>query len=336
MQAVMVDGLVYVSDTEPGIRRHRRGTGFSYRMPDGKAVSDATIRKRIAALGLPPAYEKVWICLDERGHLQATGYDQRGRKQYRYHRDWQAARSLDKFGQLVAFGEVLPGLRRRVRKLLDGEPGQIETTLAALLTLLDEEHLRVGNAAYAAENRTYGATTLLKKHLRLGDGFVGLSFVAKGGKRVRRILKNPRLHRLLEATADLPGRHLFAWRDEAGFVHPVDSGRLNAFLAEQTGLGISAKTFRTWGGSVAAFSEARRIIAAGDRPSVKAISEAAAEVLHNTPAISRSSYIHPGILSLADRAVFNDALAEQVLKANVRGDLRADEGRMLDFLARSG
>ncbi|WP_377293762.1 DNA topoisomerase IB [Rhizobium sp. SG2393] len=333
MKTTVADGLVYVSDTEPGIRRLRRGKNFSYRLPDGKTVTDPDLKKRILSLGLPPAYENVWICLDERGHLQATGLDARGRKQYRYHRDWQAARSLDKFGQLVAFGEVLPGLRRRVRTLLEGEPGRIETTLAALLTLLDEEHLRVGNAAYAAENRTYGATTLLKKHLRLGEGFVGLSFVAKGGKRVRRILKNPRLHRLLEATADLPGRHLFVWRDEEGGVHPVDSGRLNTFLNEQTGLDVSAKTFRTWGGSVAAFSEARRIIATGERPSVKAISEAAAEALHNTPAISRSSYIHPGILALADRSAFDDKVAETVLKARTRGDLRADEGRMLHFLA---
>ncbi len=173
MQVKTADGLVYVSDTEPGIRRHRRGKGFSYRMPDGKAVVDVALKQRILSLGLPPAYDNVWICLDERGHLQATGFDQRGRKQYRYHRDWQSARSLDKFGQLLAFGEVLPGLRRKVRRLLEGEPGQVETTLAALLTLLDEEHLRVGNAAYAAENRTYGATTLLKKHLRLGDGFRG-------------------------------------------------------------------------------------------------------------------------------------------------------------------
>jgi DNA topoisomerase-1 len=191
-------GLVYVSDSEPGIRRQRAGRSFCYRLPDGSLVRDAALKARIAALGLPPAYENVWICLEENGHLQATGYDARGRKQYRYHPDWQALKSGDKFDQLIAFGRALPKLRRAVRRDLDGAPGTVDTMLAAITVLLDEAQLRVGNRAYAVENKTYGATTLLKRHVSLGDGRIELRFAAKGGKRVRRTLRHPRLQRLLE------------------------------------------------------------------------------------------------------------------------------------------
>ena len=323
-------GLVYVSDSEPGIRRQRAGRSFCYRLPDGSLVRDAAVKARIASLGLPPAYENVWICLDGRGHLQATGYDARGRKQYRYHPAWQALKSGDKFDQLIAFGRALPKIRRTVRRDLDGAPGTVDTMLAAITVLLDEAHLRVGNRAYAEENKTYGATTLLKRHVSLTDGCIALRFTAKGGKRVRRTLKHPRLQRLLETCADLPGRQLFVWRDEADLVRPIDSGRLNAYLAEISDVAISAKTFRTWAGSLAAFSMARRAIEAGGRPTIKGMAAAAAEILHNTPAISRSSYIHPDIIALAEtpetlpRALSRPSLA-------IAG-LRAEEERLLRFL----
>ena len=323
-------GLVYVSDSEPGIRRQRAGRSFCYRLPDGSLVRDPALKARIRALGLPPAYENVWICLKENGHLQATGYDARGRKQYRYHPDWQTLKSGDKFDQLIAFARVLPKLRRTVRRDLDGSAGEVDTMLAAITVLLDQAQLRVGNRAYAIENQTYGATTLLKRHVSLSEGQIELRFSAKGGKRVRRTLKHPRLQRLLEDCADLPGRQLFVWRDEGDLVRPIDSGRLNAYLADISGIAVSAKTFRTWAGSLAAFALARQAIHEGGQPTIKGMAEAAAEVLHNTPAISRSSYIHPDVIALAEAPdVLSLALRRPPL--NIPG-LRAEEERLLRFL----
>ncbi|MFL5015058.1 MAG: DNA topoisomerase IB, partial [Rhizobium sp.] len=203
----------------------------------------------------------------------------------------------------------------------------VNGVLAALTTLLDEAHLRVGNQAYVRENGTYGATTLLKRHLKIVAGQIELKFRAKGGKRVQRSLKHPRLQKILEEIADLPGRQLFVWKDESGTLKPIDSGRLNAYLAEISGVPISAKTFRTWAGSLAAFGVARETIAGGGRPTVKQMSEAAAETLHNTPAISRSSYIHPAIIALAG----NDHPLTESGNEPLRG-LRAEENRLLDFL----
>jgi len=322
-------GLIYVSDTEPGIRRVRKGKGFSYTLPDGKTLADEIQRARIHALGLPPAYKNVWICIDENGHLQATGFDVRGRKQYRYHKDWQAFRSTGKFHQLIEFGNALPKIRRTVLRHLDTGAEDINGVLAALTILLDEAHLRVGNQAYVKENDTYGATTLLKRHLKIVDGRIELKFRAKGGKRVQRSLRHPRLQKILEEIADLPGRQLFVWKDETGALKPIDSGRLNAYLAEISGIAISAKTFRTWAGSLAAFGAACGAISEGRRPTVKEMSEAAAEVLHNTPAISRSSYIHPAIIALSAK----DEMLEEGGTEPPRG-LRAAESRMLDFLTR--
>ncbi|EJB01293.1 topoisomerase IB [Rhizobium leguminosarum bv. trifolii WSM597] len=327
-EAITELGLVYVSDAEPGIRRRRKGKGFSYIMPDGTTLADELQRARIGALGLPPAYENVWICLYDNGHLQATGIDARGRKQYRYHKDWQSFRSAGKFHQLIEFGRALPKIRRTVLRHLDTGTEDIDGVLAALTTLLDEAHLRVGNQAYVRENGTYGATTLLKRHLKIVDGQIELKFRAKGGKRVQRSLKHPRLQKILEEIADLPGRQLFVWKDESGALKPIDSGRLNAYLAEISGIPISAKTFRTWAGSLAAFGAARETIVGGGRPTVKQMSEAAAEALHNTPAISRSSYIHPAIIALAGN---DHPLIESA--EPLRG-LRAEENRLLDFLTR--
>ncbi|MEY9779604.1 DNA topoisomerase IB [Sinorhizobium fredii] len=328
------NGLVYVSDTEPGIRRQRSGKGFIYRLPDGSILTDPAIRARIASLGLPPAYENVWICLDENGHLQATGYDTRGRKQYRYHAEWQALRSGDKFAQLLPFGKALPRIRRMIRRHMEGGTDDARTVLAALVALLDEVHLRTGSPAYVQANSTYGATTLLKRHLRLLDGCIELRFAAKGGKRVQRRLRRPKLQRLLEDIADLPGRQLFVWRDDNDILRPVESGRLNRYLAEVAGFSVSAKTFRTWAGSVAAFAAAREAMEKGERPTVRKMCEAAAEVLCNTPAICRKSYIHPDIIGLADTACA--ATAKQLRRrGRAKPELRVEEARLLTFLGRA-
>ena len=330
-------GLTYVSDTEPGILRKRQGKGFCYRLPDGSLLKDSLEKQRIKLLGLPPAYENVWICLDDKGHLQATGYDSRGRKQYRYHADWQMFRSELKYHQLTDFAKALPRIRRRVARDLAGGAEHRDGVLAALVTLLDATHLRIGNKAYARENRTYGATTLLKRHLSLNGDKIELSFVAKGGQKVKHSLRHPHLQRILEEIADLPGRALFSWREEDGTLRSVDSGRLNAYLSEISGCEISAKTFRTWGGSLAAYSLAFQTVKQGALPSIKSLCGAAAEALHNTPAVCRSSYIHPAIIAIAE----DPALTPLVEYSGDAGagrltGLRADENRMFAFLDKVG
>jgi len=325
-------GLVYVSDTEPGIRRERRGRGFCYRLPGGALVKDAATLARIRALGLPPAYQDVWICLKENGHLQATGLDARGRKQYRYHDGWQEWRSQQKFGELSAFAAVLPRIRRRVAADLDRSQDDAVFLLASLVALLDETHLRVGNRAYTRDNGSYGATTLLKRHLSFGADGIRLSFIAKGGKRVRQQLRHPRLQKILEVIADLPGRDLFSWRDAEGEMRRIDSGRLNAYLSEIAGCPISAKTFRTWGGSVAAFALAAQELRRGETPSIKAMCATAAEALHNTPAICRSSYVHPAILDLATEEDRRALVRRLLSQKTGRAGLKANEARLQAYL----
>lgn len=330
-------GLLYISDTEPGIRRERRGSHFCYRLPGGGLVKDAETLSRIKALGIPPAYSNVWICLDPQGHLQATGYDARERKQYRYHPDWQVLRSDRKYDQLLQFGEALPAIRRRIARDLKSGTETDRGILAALAMLLDLAHLRVGNMTYARDNKTFGATTLLKRHLKILPDRIELKFVAKGGKTVQRTLKHPRLQHMLEQIADLPGRRLFAWTDADGAPHAIDSGKLNAYLAEAADFAISAKTFRTWGGSLAAFDRALAILGNGEVPTRKSLCEAASVELHNTAAICRKSYIHPAVLALSEAK--SDPLAwfakwKKRRPARLRG-LRADENDLLRLLRTS-
>lgn len=330
-------GLIYVSDTEPGIRREKHGDGFCYRMPGGGLVNSDDTLARIKTLGIPPAYRDVWICLDPRGHLQATGFDARERKQYRYHPDWQSLRSDRKFDQLIAFGEALPRLRNRIGRDLGSGIENEKGILAAIAMLLDLAHLRVGNIVYARDNNTFGATTLLKRHLKIMPDRIELRFVAKGGKKVQRTLKHPRLQTMLEQIADLPGRRLFAWKDEEGVAHAIDSGKLNAYLAATAGLAISAKTFRTWGGSLAAFDRAIQILENGQIPTMKSLCQAPSVELHNTPAICRKSYIHPAVLALAEAK--NDPLPwfkrwKRRRPRRLNG-LRADENALLTLLRSS-
>jgi DNA topoisomerase-1 len=288
--------LIYYPDDRPGIARRRAGRGWSYRAPDGTTIDDPEERARIEALAVPPAYADVWISPRSRGHLQATGYDDRARKQYRYHPDWAAWRAATKFAGLAAFGESLPRLRRRIAGALGDEAGERDVAIAALLRLIDRTSMRIGSEAYRTENGTEGATTLRRRNLRLDEGRVRLDWTAKGGRRVRRQISDRTLARALHALADLPGAPLFEWLD-GDVPRQVQADQVNAWLQEATGLDdATAKTFRTWNGSVAALGAARD---AGPDVTVKVMSEAAASVLHNTPAIARASYVHPDVLALA-------------------------------------
>lgn len=290
-------GLLYYPDDRPGIRRKRQGRGFSYLAPDGTRIDRGSERKRIDALAVPPAYDDVWISPKPNGHLQATGRDTRARKQYRYHPDWTEWRAQKKYDDLATFGAALPRIRRAIRAGLKEETGDREFALAAVLALIDRASIRVGNAEYTERNGSRGAVTLTGRHVDFEDGEIRLSYTAKGGKKVRKRLRDRTLLRALDRLADLPGGTLFTWQDDDGTLRDVGPEQINRHLSELAGQdGITAKTFRTWAGTEAALAVA---LDAEDL-TIKAMAEAAAERLANTPTIARNSYIHPAVIDLAE------------------------------------
>ena len=246
-------GLRWTRDDQPGLTRHPHRGGFQYRDPRGRAVKDEATLARIRRLAIPPAWVDVWISPWADSHLQATGRDARGRKQYRYHADWQAGRGQTKFDSLRRFGAVLPRLRRRVQQVLAGpdEPSR-ERVLAALARLLDTTWLRIGNAAYARENGSYGLSTLRRRHAGVSGDAIELSFIGKSGVRLRARLTDRRVARVVRRCRELPGQELFRYVDELGESHAVDSADVNAWLAAAAGQRVTAKDFRTWHGSVLA------------------------------------------------------------------------------------
>nr|WP_235871583.1 DNA topoisomerase IB [Pseudoxanthomonas winnipegensis] len=292
-------GLVYVSDAEPGYSRRRAGKGFGYRDPEGRAVRDALTLTRIRALAIPPAYTEVWICLQERGHLQATGRDARRRKQYRYHPDWMQITGEGKFDRIVQFGAALPRLRRRLRQDLKRAGFPREKVLAIVVAVMAETLVRIGNATYARENRSFGLTTLRNRHVAFARDRVRLKFRGKGGLEHDIGIDDARLVKLIRAVQHLPGQALFQYQDDDGTLQPVDSGQVNAYLHEVMGEDFTAKDFRTWGGTLAAF----KLLAATplpEPPSKAALNRAkngvikeVARALGNTPAVCRKAYIDP-------------------------------------------
>ncbi len=313
--------LVYVSDNQPGITRRRRGRGFTYTAPDGTTIARGAERQRLEALAVPPAYEDVWMCMLANGHLQATGRDDRKRKQYRYHPDWAEAQAQTKFDSLAEFGAVLPRIRRRLRRDLGEDVGERDFALASAVTLIDRTSIRVGNADYTRDNGSFGAVTLRRKHITLDGNQIDLRFIAKGGKKVHRQITDKRLAHLLERISDLPGAELLTWVDEDGKSHALSSQALNSYIADAAGVeGITAKTFRTWKGTLAAFE-----VAEAGGATIKAMAEAASEELSNTPTIARNSYIHPAVVGLAG----GDKLETEGYD---RAELRLGEGRLLRFL----
>ncbi|WP_298915961.1 hypothetical protein [uncultured Algimonas sp.] len=294
----MPSRLRHSSQDEPGFSRRRRGRGFSYLNDAGKPIRCEKTLARIQALGLPPAYEDVWICRDANGHLQAAGTDERGRRQYRYHPDWRTFRDRQKYDRLESFGRALPRLRRQVAADLRRNRPDRAHVSAALVRLIDMAALRVGTERYADENGSFGAATLRSRHVRFDGPRLRLSFRAKGGKRVRKQVKDRTLARVLERIGDLPGQVLFTCLGEDDETYPVHSEDVNRYIAEATDdAGFTAKTFRTWHGTLCALDTA---VAAQNGLTIKMMSEAAAEKLHNSATIARNSYIHPAVIALAD------------------------------------
>lgn len=309
------DILRYSEDSEPGIYRRKIGDDFEYLDGLDKSIICSKTIKRITALGIPPAYSDVWICADAFGHIQATGRDIKNRKQYRYHSSWREFKDRKKFESLIHFAEQLPKLRRRVRRDLAKRDNSKAFVCAAIIRLIDAGALRVGND----RNDAFGASNLRGRHIKFHEGALKLDYKAKGGKRIRKTIKDRTLSQVLQYVDDLPGRRVFQYIDSLGHVRSLDSAHVNDYI----GTDFTAKTFRTWHGSVAAYAYAFK---SSERPTIKSMCEAAAKRLHNTPEICRSSYIHPSIISLTE----TDAPFESK-DVNIRG-LRKSERQLLAFL----
>ena len=331
-------GLHYVTDDRPGITRQMGALGFRYYRPDGRPLKRPADLKRIRSLAVPPAWKDVWICPDPRGHLQATGRDARGRKQYRYHPQWRAHRDTDKFDRLEAFAAVLPAIRVRTAADLAKSGLPREKVLATVVQLLERSLIRVGNDEYAKSNKSFGLTTLRDQHVEVKGSTLRFEFRGKSGKRHSVGINDRRLARIVKQCRDLPGQELFQYVDEDGHTQDVNSADVNTYLREITGADITAKDFRTWFGTVLAARALRECrhadtMAASKRNVLRAI-EAVAGVLGNTPAVCRKSYIHPAILDCyADRSMtakLSRALPPSLKRVASR--LRPDEVEALRIL----
>jgi DNA topoisomerase-1 len=327
-------GLRHVTDDRPGMRRRRRGKGFSYLDPAGQPLRDPRERRRIEALAVPPAWTAVWICPQANGHLQATGRDARGRKQYRYHPGWRAVRDETKFGRMLAFGEALPRLRARLDSDLARTGLPREKVLAAVVKLLETTLIRVGNEEYARENESFGLTTMRSRHVDIAGATLRFRFRGKSGREHEVAISDRRLARVVRACRELPGYELFQYVDESGERQAVDSADVNEYLRDVTGEAFTAKDFRTWGGTVLALAALRNSGAVrpgaregeaveageeveegdegeeapgppppgahGEREAKRTIVEAVkrvADQLGNRPAICRKYYVHPAVIA---------------------------------------
>jgi len=327
--AAHAEGLRYVSDREPGISRERRGRTFFFRDSRGRRIRAPGELARIAALAIPPAYTQVWICASANGHLQATGRDARGRKQYRYHPRWRAHRDSTKFHRMLAFGHALPHMRRRVAQHLLKAGLPREKVLATVVKLLERTLVRVGNEEYARENGSYGLTTLRDRHVRVSGERLTFEFRGKSGVYQRVAVSDPAVARVVRRCQDLPGQELFQWVDEQGHRHSIDSSDVNAYLREICGEDFTAKDFRTWFATVEALERLRRLRPSSAREAQRQAVQVVREVarrLGNTPTVCRNCYIHPGVIEAHVRgalAAVNGAAPAQVLGQLLRSAPRA-------------
>jgi DNA topoisomerase I len=330
-------GLRYVSDAQAGIRRDMGSLGFVFRGPDGSRITDQSALARIRKLAIPPAWTNVWICTSPKGHLQATGRDAKGRKQYRYHPAWRVVRDETKYDRMIAFAEALPGIRARTESdlTLPGLPRA--KVLATVVQLLEKTLIRVGNDEYAKANQSFGLTTMRDRHVAINGSTVRFEFRGKSGKSHTIDLRNRRLAQIVKRCRDLPGYELFQYVDEEGTRQVIDSADVNEYLKEISGEEFTAKDFRTWAGTVLAARALQAFEPADSKTETKrqmneAI-EAVAGVLGNTKSVCRKCYIHPAILD----AYLDQSLIETVGQradaalTDVK-DLRPDEVAVLQFL----
>lgn len=327
-------GLRYVSDSAPGIMRVRSGRGFRYNRPDGTPVSDRPTVDRIKKLAIPPAYRDVWICRDQSGHLQAVGWDERGRKQYRYHDEWRTVRDAVKFHRMIAFGEALPAIRERVAADLRKRGLRREKVLAAVVTMLEQTLVRVGSEQYRQQNQSHGVTTLRNRHVSLKGGKARFRFKGKSGKEHDVRIDDPRLVRVVRHCLDIPGQELFQWLEDDGEARVVGSDDVNEYLQAISGQEFTAKDLRTWAATVLA----ARVLRAtplvpserGTRSEIARVIKDVAVQLRNTPAVCRKSYIHPAVLEAYGGGHFRPLA--RVTEARDEPERTVEEDALLDLL----
>jgi DNA topoisomerase-1 len=327
---VLPPDLHYVDDTQPGLTRKKLRGKFVYYDPAGQRISDPDEIKRINSLAVPPAYTDVWICADPRGHLQATGRDARGRKQYRYHPRWREVRDADKYSRLREFGLALPKLRKQLETLLDAPGFSRDKVMATVITLLDATLIRVGNTQYARDNRSYGLTTLRSRHVEVNGSAILFQFRGKSGIEHQITVKDRRLARIIKRCLEIPGQNLFQYLDENGERHSVSSHDVNTYLKTLTGADFTAKDYRTWAGSALALAVLRELQWESETEAKRHVVEMVKSVskqLGNTPAVCRRCYIHPAVV---ERFLLG-ALAE-LPRPRVRKGLRSEEVALAMFL----
>ena len=293
-----MEKLIYVDDSLPGITRKGAGRGFAYYTPEGELIRCRREKKRLNAVALPPAYRDAWFCPVANGHILATGYDDRRRKQYRYHPDFRTMRESEKFDRCHEFGQNLPKIRKRVEAEIQGDTATRPRVLAAVVRLLDMGFVRIGNEIYKKNNRSFGASTLRDQHATITGSVVELCYTGKGGKERNVTLEDEALARAVEHARDVPGTHLFQYYDKNGDRQPIGSSDVNDYLRSVMGEQFSAKSFRTWHASVLAFS---MLAEARERPTISMMLDEVSEKLGNTPTVARNSYIHPAVIDILSR-----------------------------------
>lgn len=339
-EGVRLAGLVYCSDTVPGITREGSGDQTRYLAPGGKPVTDAATLDRIASLAIPPAYTDVWISADPDGHMQATGRDAKGRKQYRYHPRFRDLRDGHKFEHIFDFAEALPLVRARVEQDMRARSLSREKVMATIVWLLEHTMIRIGNDDYAKQNESYGLTTLHDEHVDVDHDKVRFHFKGKSGKAWNVSVKDRRVARIVKQCQDLPGQDLFDYLEKDGTEHRITSSDINAYLRDISGKDITAKDFRTWTGTVLAAHALAELEFETDTAAKKNIGTAIKHVsqrLGNTPAVCRKSYIHPDVLEAyveRELALIVAEEAEGETSGDVQARLRADELAVLDLLRR--
>ncbi|HMH64691.1 MAG TPA: hypothetical protein VK515_03850 [Rhizomicrobium sp.] len=330
-QAARAAGLRYVSDEQlAGISRRGSPGRFTYMAPNGKRVRDKTVLSRIRALVIPPAWKNVWIAPFDNAHLAATGRDDRGRKQYRYHPGFAAVRDADKYDHLAEFAAGLPALRRQLKRDLKLPGLPREKVLATIVTLLEQTLIRIGNEDYARTNKSFGLTTLRNRHVKVKGAELRFLFQGKSGKQWNLSLKDRRVARVIRSCQDLPDQHLFGYRGEDGAVHAISSSDVNAYLREITGRDVSAKDFRTWAGTVKAAMAFRAAGGDTSKKAVRAVIAAIADELGNTVAVCRKCYIHPQVI-----AGFEGGTLALRVPGSGRDGLSAAECAVLAYLKRT-
>jgi DNA topoisomerase-1 len=327
-------GLTYTSDVEPGIRRTRRGNGFAYTDPDGRVVRDRQTLERIRSLGIPPAWDHVWITTRPRGHLQATGRDARGRKQHRYHPRWSEVRDENKFGRMIGFARALPRIRRRVARDLRRKGLPREKVVATIVKLLETTFIRIGNEEYAQQNGSFGLTTLRSRHVRVRGATVRFVFKGKSGREFEVGVTNPRVARVVKRCDELPGQHLFQYIDDAGERRSVTSDDVNRYLRDASGDDFTAKDFRTWAATVLATCALRDLVGFESETEAKrnvvAAIDSVARKLGHTRSICRRSYVHPAVIEKYMDGSLASVIGTSAIKTPA--GLRADEGAALALL----